>query len=121
MSNLTETEVDYVIFGIFCLVMLIILIVCRGFVLRALSEGDKPSSKRLGGFLLVLVICFNETFTTLKTKIFEYNHLVAILVGVMLCWGIATVPQILEVWKGGAKHPENKPDENKDIKSPPVI
>jgi hypothetical protein len=100
MWHMTETKFDYIIFGVWCVIALTILIGCRKFIFRALSEGDAPSSKRVGGFMLVTVICFNETFTTLKTREFKYDHLLVILVAIMLCWGIATMPQILEAWKG---------------------
>ncbi len=106
--NISDDRLDYVIFGIFCIVLFGFLIWKRQFITHALCEGDKPSSKRLGGFFLIVVICFNETFTTLKTMKFEFNHLLAMLAAVMLCWGITTMPQILEAWRG-AKHNDNKP------------
>ena len=110
MLNFHEKHLDYIIFGIFCLVLLILLLRSKDFIIKALSEGDRPSSKRLGGFLLIIVVCFNETFTTLKTQKFDKDHLLFILIAIMLCWGIATMPQILEAWKGVKPPPDAKSD-----------
>lgn len=81
------------------------------FVKDMLSEDKVPSSKRAIAFLCAVTICTCEIYHTLKGEELEYNHLIAFLCAILLLLGIATVPQILELWKGKqpSKDEETKP------------
>ena len=102
MTHIHLIHINYLFLACYLIVNTIIIFRKWDFISRALSEGDSPSSKRLGAFFLVQIVCMCELFYTLKTGVFEFNHLVAILVTIVLCWGIATVPQILQALGKGS-------------------
>lgn len=91
---------DYFILIVYVIANVFFLIKKWEFVKHALSEKGLPSSKRLGAFYLLQGVMICEIFSTTKTHEFRDVHLYAILTTICLCWGIATVPQILEIWKG---------------------
>lgn len=70
---------------------------------RALSEQGEPSSKRVISFLFALVVCFGVCFAIItKTQNgFQQYLFVGLLVAIFLLLGVATVPQIVQLWKGG--------------------
>ncbi len=90
----------YALFGIVGLLLILFVVFRWSFVKEALSENGTASSKRVIAVILTSVISFNEVYHTLKKQEFDYNHLVALLITLCLLLGIATVPQILELWKG---------------------
>ena len=98
---------NYIVFLSFAAVIMTALYLSRNWLGRALSDADAPSTKRLVGFMFAIVICVNEIYTTLKNQSFADRHLYACLISVILCLGIATMPQLLEAWKG-IKSEENK-------------
>ena len=91
--------VHYALFGIAGLLLILFVVFKWSFVKEALSENGTASSKRVIAVIITAVISFNEVYHTLKKQEFDYNHLVALLITLCLLLGIATVPQILELWK----------------------
>lgn len=78
---------------------------------RALSEKGNPSSKRLFGFLFVLVACFGVVYTILKQHNFVQYLFYGVLIMVALLAGVATMPQIIELWRGNSNKPTEPPKE----------
>lgn len=95
--------------GIFVLflVIAICLYMSRKFLIQALSETDtngvdKPSHKRVIAFCFMVVVGLCELFHTFKQQKFDFQHLVAFLTTMLLYSGIATVAQVMGVWKGNS-------------------
>ncbi len=87
-------------FEVLAIVMVAFILLKWDFVKGLLSEDGVPSSKRGIAFMVSITLCICELYHTLKGEEFEYNHLIALLVTLCLLLGIATVPQIMEIWKG---------------------
>lgn len=89
----------------FALVLLWLLFKKWDFVKEILSEttGGKSagSATRTGGMILILVVAFNECYTTMRTQKFDYDHLVALLVGIGVQFGLVKIVDLFSVWKGG--------------------
>lgn len=99
--QITVEYLKYGIFGFIVLALLMMHILKWPFIKEALSEGNTASSKRLGGYILVLTVALCEMFSTIVgTASLDWKHLVAILVIICLCWSIATSTQVLSVIKG---------------------
>lgn len=109
MTNITHL-LRFVPFALFAVSMLFFLVKKWDFISAALSDNGTPSATRTGGFILILVVAFNEVFTTMKTMVFDYQHLVALLVAIGVCWGFVKVVDIISIWKGGKgnSEPETK-------------
>ncbi len=88
-------------FALFSACMLWFLIKKWDFVSGALSDSGTPSATRTGGFIFVLVVAFNEVFTTMKTMEFKYDHLIAILITIGCCWGLVKAVDIMSIMKNG--------------------
>lgn len=95
--------------GIVALFLFIIvaLFMSRGFLEKALSEKDAkgedvPSHKRVIAFCFMLTVAFCELFHTFKQEKFDFQHLVAFLITMLLYSGIATVAQVMSIWKGNS-------------------
>jgi hypothetical protein len=76
---------------------------------RALSENGNPSSKRLFGFLFVLTMCIGIIY-----KVFVAHDLPTYILYptygvILLLTGVATLPQLIKLWRGG-----NVTDDKKD-------
>ena len=100
-------ENNYIVFIAFSVVIMMALYLSRDWLGKALSDDNSPSTKRLVGFMFATVVCVCEIYATLKQQSFNDKHLYACLVAIILCLGIATMPQLLEAWKG-IKSEENK-------------
>lgn len=100
MTHIHFSGIHYTIFGMAALLLILFVVFRWAFVKDALSENGTPSSKRVIAVIITGVISFNEVYHTLKKQEFDYNHLVALLITLCLLLGIATAPQILELWKG---------------------
>jgi len=64
------------------------------------SEGGKVSHKRVISIMVTIVICLGSSWT-----IYKYPNLISdtlhwLLVFVLLMSGVATVAQIMSIWKG---------------------
>jgi len=99
----------------FAAVLIIALVIWQiGWLKDAFSEWDEKSGKLIAskkgivGAMFAFTICICEVFHTVKQQEFDYQHLVALLVTICLLYGIATVPQILQAWKGGGNTPPAK-------------
>lgn len=97
----------YVLLG-YALLNVFIIFLKWAFLSRALSEQGEPSSKRVGAFLLLHVLAFCELYDTMVNRRFDTTHLLYLLVTIGLCWGIATVPQIVSLVRGGSAPAEDK-------------
>jgi uncharacterized membrane protein len=97
----TVEFMKYGIFGFILLALLIMHVVKWQFIQDALSDKKEPSSKRLGGYILILCIASCELFSTIVgTSSLQYSHLVAILIIICLCWSIASTDQVISAIKG---------------------
>ena len=94
-------------FQVLAIVTVVFHLIKWDFVSKMLSENNVPSTKRVIAYIATLTICMCELYHTIKGEELEYQHLVAFLVSILLLLGIATVPQIIELWKGKAG--DNKP------------
>lgn len=101
----------YFLFGIIGFLLILFVVFKWSFVKEALSENGTASSKRVIAVIITSVISFNEVYHTLKRQEFDYNHLIALLITLCLLLGIATVPQILELWKGKPATDPTKQDD----------
>lgn len=97
----------YVLFG-YALFNVLVILIKWSFLTKALSEQGEPSSKRVGAFLLLHVLAFCELYDTLVNRRFDTTHMLYLLVTIGLCWGIATIPQILSLVRGGNAPAEPK-------------
>lgn len=97
----TVEFMKYGIFGFILLALLIMHVVKWQFIQDALSDKKEPSSKRLGGYILILCVASCELFSTIVgTSSLQYSHLVAILIIICLCWSIASTDQVISAIKG---------------------
>jgi len=78
------------------------------FITSVLSDNGQGSATRTSGFVLIMVVAFNELYTTIKTQKFDYQHLVVILVSIGVLFGFIKVVDMVSIWKGG------KPTTDKD-------
>jgi hypothetical protein len=85
------------------------------FFKEALSENGVASSKRVGGFILIETVVICEMYHTMKKGEFDLNHLIAFCCMICLCWGIATVTQVVSVWKGTPAETNKEPEPSKEI------
>lgn len=75
------------------------------FLRECLSEANEKgaiagSHKRLIAFMFATTICICEVFHTFKQGKLDFQHLVAFLIAALLYSGIATVAQVMTIWKG---------------------
>ena len=70
------------------------------FVSGALSDGNVPSATRVAGMILTIMVAFNELYTTVKTQKFDYQHLVAILIGIGVLFGLVKAGDLISMYKG---------------------
>lgn len=82
---------------------------------NALSEGLTPSSKRLMAFMFAFTICACEAYHTHKKQAFDTTHMGYLLIAIMLLAGVATMPQLLEAWKGGGSTTTIKQTDTKEV------
>ena len=69
----------------------------------ALSEKGTPSSKRLFGFIFVLTVCYCIIYKVhISHNLPQYIYYPALAV-ICLLASVATMAQIIELWKGKAK------------------
>jgi len=80
---------------------------------RALSEGGTPSSKRLFAFMFVLTVCYAILYKVhMSHDLPTYLYYPALGI-ISLLAGVATVPQIIQLWRGNsAPKDEPKQDSN---------
>jgi amino acid transporter len=93
---------DYTILAIAGIVAIIFLFTKWNWISRALSEGDSPSAKRLCAFLFTLTTCTCEIINTIKKQEFVDGHMYAFLAFILLLLGVATVAQVISLWKGNS-------------------
>ena len=77
---------------------------------RALSESGNPSSKRLFAFMFVVTTCIvvmYKVFHSMELPTYVYYPMLTMIA---LLAGVATVPQIIQLWRGSSAQP------NKDEK-----
>lgn len=114
---ITVEFLKYGIFGFIVLALLLMHCIKWQFIEGALSDGKTPSSKRLGGYILVLCVALCEMFSTIVgTSSLQFNHLTAILIIICLCWSIATSDQVISAIKGtqrGAGNNNTKANDEK--------
>jgi hypothetical protein len=69
---------------------------------RALSENGTPSSKRLFGFMFVLTVCYGILYKIhISHELSKYIYYPALAMIALLA-GVATVPQLIQIWRGGS-------------------
>lgn len=76
---------------------------------NALSENGNPSSKRLFGFMFTVTACIvvmYQVFHSMKLDPYIYYPLLGIIT---LLAGVATLPQLIKLFRGG-----NAVDDKKD-------
>jgi len=71
------------------------------------SEGGKISHKRVISILVSIVICAGSAWTIYKHPALISDTLHWLLVFVLLMSGVATVAQIVALWKGTPQPPNN--------------
>lgn len=79
---------------------------------NALSENGVPSSKRLYAFMFVLTVCYSVIYAVHRTHSLPTYIYYGLLVMIALLAGVATLPQIIKLWKGGSDTPDNKTDDS---------
>ena len=70
------------------------------FLKSMLSEGGRISHKRVISIMVSLVICLGSAWTIYKHPTLISDTLHWLLVFVLLMSGVATVAQIMNIWKG---------------------
>ena len=86
----------------FAFVMMWLMVKKWDFVKEVLSEKDgRGSAFRVGGMVFILTVAFNELYTTVKTQVFLYSHLIAILCAIGVLWGFVKVADLLKLKFGG--------------------
>lgn len=70
------------------------------FLKSMFSEGGKISHKRVISILVSIVICLGSAWTIYKHPALISDTLHWLLVFVLLMSGVATVAQIMAIWKG---------------------
>ena len=78
---------------------------------RALSENGSPSSKRLFGFILILVISFGIVYKVLVAHDLPTYILYPTYGVILLLTGVATLPQLIKLWRGGSDKTEDTKSE----------
>jgi len=79
----------------------------------ALSEKGVPSSKRLFGFLFVLSMCYGIIYKVHVSHDLPKYLLYSVLAVICLLAGVATVPQLIQLYRGDKPSPkEDKTDLN---------
>jgi len=71
------------------------------------SEGGKISHKRVISIMVSLVICAGSAWTIYKHPTLISDTLHWLLVFVLLMSGVATIAQIMNIWKGTPLPPSN--------------
>jgi hypothetical protein len=79
---------------------------------RALSENGVPSSKRLFAFMLVLTVCYTILYKVHVSHDLPTYIYYPALGMIALLAGVATVAQLMQIWKGGPTPPtdNSKPE-----------
>ncbi len=67
---------------------------------NALSEKGVPSSKRLITFMFALTTCYAILYTVHRTHNLPTYIYYPLLTMIALLAGVATVPQLMEIWRG---------------------
>lgn len=67
---------------------------------NALSEKGVPSSKRLITFLFALTVCYGVIYVIHRAHNFPQYLYYGLIVMIALLMGVATVPQLMEIWRG---------------------
>ena len=75
---------------------------------NALSENGTPSSKRLFGFMFVLTVCYAVIYAVHRTHSLPTYIYYGLLTMIALLAGVATLPQIIKLWRGGGSN--DKPE-----------
>lgn len=80
---------------------------------RALSESGNPSSKRLFAFMFVLTTCYAILYKVHRSHELPTYVYYPALGMIALLAGVATVPQIIQLWRGNSAQPskDEKPTE----------
>lgn len=105
---MSHIHINHLVLISFLVLQAVIIFWKWSFVKEALSENGSPSSKRVGGFILIETIVICEVFYTMKQGKFELYHLMVQCGMVALCWGIATSAQIIDAWKGKPTEPKKE-------------
>ena len=83
----------------------------ENFFISMVSEGGKISHKRVISVITAIVLCFSIVWTIVKYEDFTLDTIHSTMLFILVMSGVATVAQIISVWKGG-----NPPAETKDEK-----
>jgi len=84
----------------------------KEFLISMFSEGGKISHKRVISFLWAIAAIFVVSYITLNYKEYITETMKWLFVCVLLMSGVATVGQIIALWKGGKVESEKpKQDE----------
>lgn len=103
MSHIHAYHIGTSIIGI---ILVICLWMARSFVKEILSEKDAVtgecygSHKRLIAFMATITACLCEIFHTLKQEKFDTQHLIIFFTAALLYSRVATVSQVMAIWKG---------------------
>jgi len=75
---------------------------------NALRENGNTSSKRLFGFMFVVTTCIvvmYQVFHSMKLDTYIYYPMLCMIA---LLAGVATVPQLIRLWRGGNDKTDTK-------------
>jgi len=82
---------------------------------RALSEKGVPSSKRLIMFMFALTACYAIIYAVHRLHNLPTYIYYPLLCVILLLAGVATVPQLMEIWRGKSGSTEqSKPTNNEE-------
>ena len=125
-----EKHLEYIIILCYIVGMFIFHVISRVWISKALSESVKisggklvsvnkdnkdikpvdgntilfmPSSKRMGGYMIIFTVCFNEFYVTVMTQQFPDTHLLYMLISAGVCWGFITAANIITAWRGNSQ------------------
>jgi inner membrane protein involved in colicin E2 resistance len=83
----------------------------ENFFVSMVSEGGKISHKRVISFITALVLCFSIVWTIVKYEDFTLDTIHSTMLFILVMSGVATVAQIVSLWKGGNPHGDTTKDD----------
>lgn len=99
----------------FALIMLWLIIKKWDFVSSSMSDKGEPSATRVAGMILIITVAFCEIYTTFRTQIFDYKHLVALEFGIGVLFGFIKVMDAFSIYKTGKTSEEIKKENEPEI------
>ena len=83
----------------------------ENFFISMVSEGGKISHKRVISVITAIVLCFSIVWTIVKYESFTLDTIHSTMLFILVMSGVATVAQIISVWKGGNAPADTTKDE----------